>query len=143
MKKIALIALSALALSASSREFIAANSRIFVAADDGFGIYLTAALEKKQVPLTVTVDKAKADYELDGVSEHDTARKSTFFRSRHSDDDASVQLVDIRTGDVVFAYSVDKKSTLHGRQTVAESVAKHLREMVIGGSGSGSGPDFK
>jgi hypothetical protein len=48
----------------------------------------------------------------------------------HSDDAASVRLIDRKSGAIVFAYSVNKKNTLHGQQTTAEACAKHLKEQI-------------
>lgn len=50
----------------------------------------------------------------------------------HSDEQASIKLVDTKTSQVVFAYAVNKKNSLHGRQTAAEACAKHLKEVVQG-----------
>jgi len=41
-------------------------------------------------------------------------------------------MVDIKTGAVVFAYAVNKKSTLPGQQTSAEAYAKHLNGRIEG-----------
>lgn len=48
----------------------------------------------------------------------------------YSDNAASMQMVDQKTGAVVFAYAVNKKNTLHGQQTTAEACAKHLKEQL-------------
>lgn len=66
---------------------------------------MTAVLQKKKVPSIVVVDKAQADYELDGVSDHQKAgwAKEVFMGQVHSDDQASVKLLNVKTGAVVFA----------------------------------------
>ena len=113
---------------------LAPGSKIYVDAQDGFDTYLTAALEKKHVPVTVVENKEKADYVLSGVSDHQKPgwAKTLALGQVHSDDQASVKLVDVKSGEVVFAYAVNKKNTLHGRQTVAEACAKHLKEAMEG-----------
>ena len=118
-------------LAYGAEEKILAGSKIYVEAADGFDTYLTAALQKKKVPVTVVTTKEKADYELDGVSDHQKAgwAKVVFLGQIHSDDQASVKLVNLKTGEVVFAYAVNKKNTLHGKQTAAEACAKHLKEI--------------
>jgi hypothetical protein len=80
----------------------------------------------------VTTDKDKADYRLEGVSDHQKPgwAKTVFLGQVHSDDQASVKLIDVKTSEVVFAYAVNKKNTMHGRQTAAEACAKHLKEIV-------------
>jgi len=122
-------------IQAQTNTSIPPNARIYVDAGDGFDIFLTAALEKKHVPITVTTDKTKADFVLEGFSEHDkmrtgtlvsTTRSSTFLTGARTDDTASVRLVDVKSGNVIFAYAVDRRATIHGRQTAAESCAKHL-----------------
>jgi hypothetical protein len=32
----------------------------------------------------------------------------------------------------VFAYAVNKKNSLHGRQSAAEACAKHMKDVVVG-----------
>ncbi len=110
------------------------GSKIYIEAADGFDMYLSAALEKKHVPVSITADKDKADYELSGVSDHVKAgwAKIVFAGQIHSDEQASVKLVDLKTSEVVFAYAVNKKNSLHGRQTAAEACAKHLKQAVEG-----------
>ena len=38
--------------------------------------------------------------------------------------------MNLETSEVVFAYAVNKKNSLHGRQTAAEACAKHLKDIV-------------
>lgn len=130
-----LIGTLALACAASAAgPSVPAGSRIYIEAGDGFDTYLTAALQKKKVPVVVVVDKDKAEYELSGVSDHQKAgwAKVVFMGQIHSDEQASVKLVNIKTGEVVFAYAVNKKNSMHGRQTAAEACAKHMMEAVAG-----------
>jgi hypothetical protein len=108
------------------------GSKIYIEATDGFDTYLTAALQKKKVPVTVVTDKMQADYELTGVSDHTKPgwAKIAFTGSIHSDEQASVKLINLKTSEVVFAYAVNKKNSLHGRQTAAEACAKHMKEAM-------------
>lgn len=127
-----------LALTMSVTAFAAPGlpegSKIYIEAADGFDTYLTAALQKKHVPVTVVTDKTQAEYELTGVSDHQKAgwAKVAFTGSIHSDEQASVKLINIKSSEVVFAYAVNKKNSLHGRQTAAEACAKHLKEAMEG-----------
>jgi hypothetical protein len=111
---------------------VPSGSKVFVEATDGFDTYLDAALRKKHVPLVVVADKDKADYALEGVSDHVKAgwAKVVFLAQIHSDEQAGIRLVNLKTSEVVFAYAVNKKNSLHGRQTAAEACAKHLKEVV-------------
>ncbi len=95
---------------------VPAGSKVYVEAADGFDTYLAAALQKKKVPVVMVADKDKADYELSGVSDHQKAgwAKVVFMGQIHSDEQASVKLVNIKTAEVVFAYAVNKKNSLHG-----------------------------
>lgn len=110
------------------------GAKIYIEAADGFDTYLTAALQKKKVPVTVVMDKTQADYELTGVSDHQKPgwAKIAFTGSIHSDEQASVKLINIKTSEVVFAYAVNKKNSLHGRQTAAEACAKHMKQAIEG-----------
>jgi hypothetical protein len=128
------VATCLLTLTAQGSDRVPEGSKIYVEASDGFDTYLVAALQKKKVPIMVITIKENADYELDGVSDHQKAgwAKVVFLGQIHSDDQASVKLVNLKTGEVVFAYAVNKKNTLHGRQTAAEACAKHLKTAVSG-----------
>lgn len=130
---ILLLSVSSAALAADKLDpKVEPGSRIYIEAADGFDTYLSAALEKKKVPVTIVADKSAADFELDGVSDHQKPgwAKTVFLGQIHSDDGASIKLINLKTGEIVFAYAVDKKNTLHGRQTAAEACAKHLKEVV-------------
>jgi hypothetical protein len=111
---------------------INAGSTVYIAPMDGFENYIAAALRKKDVPLMPIADESKANYVLKGSSQENKAgwAKIAFMGQIHSDDAASVQLIDRRTGAIVFAYAVNKKNTLHGQQTTAEACAKHLKEAI-------------
>jgi len=138
----------AVAVIPAHAQNVGEGSKIYIDGDKDFAIYLTAAIRQKHVNVVVTTDKVKADYVLEETSDH--FRNKSFFGvlnpSIISDltapvypqlvtrnDAASVRLVEIRTSDVVFAYALDRNNTLHGRQTAAESCAKHLKEAIHAG----------
>ena len=128
-----ILALACIAMPATAAAtLVPTGSKVYVEAADGFDIYLAAALQKKKVPVVLVDDKSKADYELSGVSDHQKAgwAKMVFMGQIHSDEQASVKLVNIKSGEVVFAYAVNKKNSLHGRQTAAEACAKHMKEVM-------------
>jgi len=91
------------------------QARIYVQADNGFDLYLTAALEKKHVPVNVVTDKSQADFEV-GAS--------------HSANEAGVKLVDLSNGDVIFAYSTWAKSEHKAEQTAADAFAKRVNNAI-------------
>jgi hypothetical protein len=111
---------------------IAAGATVYIQPMNGFENYMTAALQKKNVPLVAVASPEQATYLLKGTSEEKKPgwAKMVMMKQIHSDDAASVQMIDQRTGAIVFAYSVDKKNTLHGQQTTAEACAKHLKEQI-------------
>jgi hypothetical protein len=105
------------------------GARVYIVPMDGFENYLAAALGKKKVPLIPVFDQIQADYVISGTSVDKKAgwAKIVFMGNIHSDNAASITMTDKRTGAIVYAYAVDKKSTMHGQQTTAEACAKHLK----------------
>src|SRR5882724_11673072 len=113
---------------------IVPGSRVYITPMEGFENYLAAALGKKKVPLVPVADKEHADYVITGTSLDKKAgwAKIVFMGNIHSDNAASVTMTDVKTGAIVYAYAVDKKSTMHGQQTTAEACAKHLKGHIEG-----------
>ena len=99
---------------------------------EGFENYIAAAFQKKNVPLVPVASEEQARYVLKGTSEEKKPgwAKMAFMGQIHSDDAASVQMIDRASGAIVFAYAVNKKNTLHGQQTTAEACAKHLKDQI-------------
>jgi hypothetical protein len=99
---------------------------------DGFDTYFKAALRKKNVPLVVVPSRERADYEITGTSETQkaSAAKKIILGSWHSDEQASIRVAGIKSGEIVFAYSANKKNSAHGKQTTAEACAKHLKDAI-------------
>jgi hypothetical protein len=110
------------------------GSKVYLEPMDGFENYLAAALQKKKVQLTIVTNREAADFVITGSSQHEKAgwAKVAFQRSIHSDDEASISVVNTKSSAVVFAYAVNKKNTLHGQQTTAEACAKHLQAHIEG-----------
>jgi hypothetical protein len=110
------------------------GSRVYFAPMDGFENYLAAAFGKKKVSLIPVFDPSQADYVISGTSVDKKAgwAKIAFMGNIHSDNAASITMTDKRTGAIVYAYAVDKKSTMHGQQTTAEACAKHLKAHMEG-----------
>jgi hypothetical protein len=116
-----------------TNELLPPNSKLYVAPmSNGFETYVVAGLQKKRVPLIVVTDHSKADFELTGVSESDKAgwAKMLFLGSQQSHEIASVKIVNLKTGNVVFAYSVNKGNSARGKQSAGEAVAKHINEKI-------------
>lgn len=126
------IAFPALAQQPRS-QVLPAGARVYIAPmKDGFDDFLKAALVDKKVPVTVVADKSQAQYELTGHSETEKAgaAKKVFMMDWRSNEQASIQVADLSSGEVVFAYSVNKKSSAHGKKSTAEACAKHLKKKV-------------
>jgi len=113
---------------------IVPGSRVYIAKMNGFEAYMAAALSKKKVQLVPVADEQQADYIIAGNSEDKKAgwAKIVFMGNIHSDNAASITMVDKKTSAIVFAYAVNKKSTMHGDQTTAEACAKHLQAHIEG-----------
>ena len=120
--------------AAQNSKSIPAGSKVYIAPMDGFETFLKAALEEKKVPLVVVEDKDKADFEITGASNSQKAStaKKIFMGSWHSREEASINVANIKTGEIVFAYSAHKENSAHGKKSSAEACAKHLKEKVSG-----------
>lgn len=109
------------------------NSRVFVASmENGFDNFVIAGLQKKEVPLVIVMSREKADYEISGVAESEKAgwAKMLFLGSQQSKEQASIKVVDIKTNEIVFGYSVHKGNSYRGRQSAGEACAKHIKEVI-------------
>ena len=111
---------------------IPAHSKIFLAPMDGFEQDLKTAIEKKKLPVELVSDRDKADFEITGTSETDKAgtAKKVILLNWHSNEQASITITEIKTGAVVYAYSVNKQSSAHGKRSTAEACAKHLKDQI-------------
>jgi len=114
---------------------IPVGSKVFVAPMmEGFEEYLKAAFVKKKVPLEVVESKDQAEFEITGhakTQKAGTAKKVIMWDWR-SKEEASIQVASLKTGDVVFAYTVHKASSAHGKRSTAEACAKNLKKAVEG-----------
>jgi len=113
---------------------IPSYAKVYVATMlDGFENYIIAGLRNKKVPLIVVVDRAKAEYEISGVSESEKAgwAKMLFIGSQNSNEQASIKISDLKTGAVIFGYSVHKTNSMRGRQSAGEACAKHIKQIVL------------
>lgn len=116
-----------------SNESLPSGARLYIASmPNGFETYVAAGLEKKKVPVMVVTDRDSADFELSGVSDTDKANwaKMIFLKSQQTNEAASVKIVNLKTGNVVFAYSVNKTNSVRGKQSAGEAVAKHINEKI-------------
>jgi len=56
--------------------------------------------------------------------------KIVFMKSDQTNEQASIQVTEIKTGNVVFAYSVNKANSYKGKQSAGEAIGKHLNEAI-------------
>jgi hypothetical protein len=116
-----------------TNESLPSGARIYIAPmSGGFETYVAAGLEKKKVPVVLVTDRDKADYELSGVSNSDRAgwAKMLFLGSQQTNEAASIKIVNLKTSNIVFAYSVNKTNSARGKQSAGEAVAKHINENI-------------
>jgi hypothetical protein len=136
MRKIFLIGLlaciSLAAYAKDSMRKIPPHSKVYIAPMNGFENDLKSAIEKKKVPLEIVPTRDQADFEITGTSETQkaSAAKKAIMLDWHSNEQASINVADIKTGDVIFAYSVNKQSSAHGKRSTAEACAKHLKDQI-------------
>ena len=113
---------------------IPSYAKVYVAPiPGGFENYIIAGLRNKKVPLTVVIDRTKADYEISGVSDSEKAgwAKMLFIGSQNSNEQASIKISDLKTGAVIFGYSVHKTNSARGKQSAGEACAKHIKQIVL------------
>jgi hypothetical protein len=109
------------------------GAKVFVAPiADGFDTYLKDAIAKKKVPVELATSRDQADYEITGASESQKAStaKKVIFGNWHSREEASITLANIKSGEVVWAYSVHQEASTHGKRSSAEACAKHLKDAI-------------
>jgi hypothetical protein len=113
---------------------IPAHSKVYLAPMGGFESDLKAAILSKKVPVELVAERDKADFEIMGTSETQKAgaAKKVIMLDWHSSEQASITVASIKSGEVIFAYSVNKKSSAHGKRSTAEACAKHLKEQIQG-----------
>ena len=119
-----------------SGKAIPAGSKVFInPLKDGFEAELASALQAKKVPVEVVTDKSAAEFEISGTSESKKAgaAKIILMGSWRSSEQASVTVTNLKSGEAVWAYSVNKSNSAHGKRSTAEACAKHLKEKIESG----------
>lgn len=111
---------------------------IFLDPSNPFSTDFSAALVKKQVPVTVTVDPARADYTATfsvanrpgSVVQGVVTQMTTGWYKSGAWDQATIQIVDNHSKNVVFSYTCKKGNNAGDSMTtsVAECLAKHWKQ---------------
>lgn len=135
---VAMICFPAL-LAAEQALKIPPNSKVSIVPMNGFEDYLIAGFQQKKLPVMVVADREQADYEITGTPEIQkvegtkgwAAVAEVALTKGHSGDyfivRASWIVKSVKTGNVVFAYSVEKSGS-HPQQSAAEAFAKHFKD---------------
>jgi hypothetical protein len=109
------------------------GAKVFVAPiAEGYETYLKEAIAKKKVPVELVASRDQADYEITGAAESQKAStaKKIILGNWHSREEASITLSNLKTSEVVWAYSVHEEGSVHGKKSSAESCAKHLKDAI-------------
>jgi hypothetical protein len=122
---------------ATASAALGAGPRVYIQPDGGYESYLAAAIIKKHVPVTVTTNKANADYVLvSHVISHEESSlaklaRAAFLAGMGMDgkQTATVELVRASDGSIIWAYNVHKGRALK-YQSTAEAAAKHLKSFL-------------
>src|SRR5881394_2339705 len=123
------------AKNAPPSEKIPSGAKVFVAPiADGFDTFVKDAIAKKKVPVELVASRDQADYEITGTAETQKAgaAKKIILCNWHSREEASITVSNIKSGEVVWAYSVHEEASTHGKRSSAEACAKHLKEAIEG-----------
>ncbi len=112
---------------------IPAGSKVFVASMGGFETPLRKAMAEKKVPLEIVEQRDQAEYEITGTAESRKAStaKKVILGSWHSDEEASIKVASVKSGEIVYAYAVHKQDSAHGQRSTAEACAKHLKDEAV------------
>ena len=119
--------------NAPPSEKIPKGAKVFIAPiSDGYESYLKDAMAVKEVPVEVVTSRESADYEITGSAESQKAgaAKKIIMGNWHSREEASITLSNLKSGVVVWAYSVHEEGSTHGKRSSAEACAKHLKEAI-------------
>jgi len=121
-------------LATVSNARIPTGSKLFVAPmEGGFDNFVIAGFQKKNVPLIIVADKTKADFELSGIEESEKAgwAKMLFMGSQQSREQGSIKITEVKSGAVIFGYSVHKGNSYKGKQSAGEACAKHIKGIIV------------
>lgn len=114
--------------------YIPGGSKVFVADINGlpgFENNIVAAFQKKRVNLFVVADRSQADFEINGFAESQKAGwAKIIFGTGLPESEASMQMVNLRTGVVAYAVASYKVDSLNGNKSTAEHMAKNVRQKM-------------
>ena len=87
------------------------------------------------MPFTLVMDRRQADFEIVGASESKNPNwaEVIFLKHSRSNEAATISLINLRTTEVIYAYAYHMGQAYNGKQSAAESCAKHLRAAIAKG----------
>jgi hypothetical protein len=143
---LAILSLTFCTVCVSQAPQIKSGATVYIEPMDGYESYLAAALAKKRVPLIVVADKSKQSAPLqpavvinNTVNNINNGSGNTQNADSHGGyprpgsfgrTSASISVIDSRSSQIVFAYSVGKSANTDQLQSTAEACAKHLKEFI-------------
>jgi len=129
-----------LVLLISSLSLAQSRPTVYLEPQQGFETYIAAAIQKKGVPVDVVSDKGKAVYilrsapvEVKSESTGGKIARCLFAYCAGIEDkgNVSVQLIEVGSTKMVWAYSVNKqRGGSKNQQSMAEAIAKHFKESL-------------
>src|SRR2546421_6039786 len=118
---------------------------VYMEPKNGCETYIAAAITKKNVPADVVTDRAKATYVLKAapveIKQESTGGKIArclfaYCAGIEDKGSVSVQLIETSSSKLLWAYSVNKqRGGSKNQQSMAEAVAKHMKEYFSKGRG--------
>ena len=118
-----------------------ARQSVYIEPQNGFETYVAAAIAKKQVPIDVVTDPARATYKLKAapveIRQESTGGKVArclfaYCAGIEDKGNVSVQLIDTNSSKMVWAYSVNKqRGGSKNQQSMAEAIAKHFKDFLL------------
>ncbi|MFZ0885130.1 MAG: hypothetical protein WAN14_17135 [Candidatus Acidiferrales bacterium] len=120
------------AMQPVSRDAVNAVPSVFIEPMEGFDGLLSVAIERKHVPLAAEIYESRATYvlKIKWPGESADVVKADYKRSHRASEVPTLQLVERRTGTIVFAYTLSRSNTWRGEQGTAEVVASLLKEQI-------------
>jgi hypothetical protein len=113
---------------------------VYIEPQNGFETYVAAAIGKKQVPIDVVIDPARATFKLKAapveIKQESTGGKIArcmfaYCIGIEDKGNVSVQLIEATSSKMLWAYSVNKqRGGSKNQQSMAEAVAKHLKDFL-------------
>lgn len=124
------------AVAAAQSLSVPTQPRVFIEPQNGFESYISAAIIKKHVPITITETRDSATFVLTShVMEKTESTGSKVARclflycaGMEGMQTATVQLVN-KNSEVAWAYNV-RKGSASAYQSTAEAIAKHLKDYL-------------